>query len=73
MWKTKKNRMNKMTKLHSIHLEFTFQYCHATYFPLVSDVLLLCLILYYNYILAKHVQNVSFHYYYYTCKLDECT
>ena len=31
--KTKNNRVNKMTKLHSIHLEFTLQFYHT--YPLL--------------------------------------
>ena len=34
---TKNNRMNKMTKLHSIHLEFTLQYITLTNYYIVKD------------------------------------
>ena len=30
----KNNRVNKMTKLHSIHLEFTLQYTFTSYYIL---------------------------------------
>ena len=35
--KKKKNRVNKMTKLHSIYLEFTLQYITLTNYYIVKD------------------------------------
>ena len=35
--KTENNRINKMTKLHSIHLEFTLQYITLTNYYIVKD------------------------------------
>ena len=35
--KTKNNRVNKMTKLHSIHLEFMLQYITLTNHYIVKD------------------------------------
>ena len=36
MWK-QKNRVNKITKLHSIHLEFTLKYVTLTRYYIVKD------------------------------------
>ena len=35
---TKNNRVNKMTKLHSIHLEFTLQYITLTVYYILKDI-----------------------------------
>ena len=35
---TKNNRMNKMTKLHSIQLELTLQYITLTSYYIVKDI-----------------------------------
>ena len=37
MRKQKNNRVNKMTKLQSIHLEFTLQYITLTRYYIVKD------------------------------------
>ena len=35
---TKNNRMNKMTKRHSIHIEFTLLYITLTNYYIVKDI-----------------------------------
>ena len=36
---TKNNIVNKITKLHSIHLEFTLQYITFTDYYIIKDIL----------------------------------